>query len=276
MNLFMDAEVSRRIERAEAAVNASFIDARARLYPGVDVTWTSVGGTYLLFDGVGSQMTQTFGLGLWDAADSEHLSSVEAFFAQRGADVVHEVSPLAGVAVSALLAERGYRPVEMATLLVRPLDEGTEEAESPSALRARVARPEEAATWIEASVAGWSADADIAAKIRDVATVAFSNPGLVSYLVESGGSPIATASLGIHEDVALLAGASTVAAERGRGAQRALLEARLAEARRRGCKMAVMGAEPGSGSQRNAERNGFRVAYTRTKWCLPVAAAQRI
>lgn len=27
-------------------------------------------------------------------------------------------------------------------------------------------------------------------------------------------------------------------------------------------------AEPGSNSQRNAERNGFRVAYTRTKWRL--------
>ena len=27
-------------------------------------------------------------------------------------------------------------------------------------------------------------------------------------------------------------------------------------------------AQPGSGSQRNAERNGFRIAYTRTKWRL--------
>jgi hypothetical protein len=29
-----------------------------------------------------------------------------------------------------------------------------------------------------------------------------------------------------------------------------------------------MVAAPGSDSQRNAERAGFRVAYTRTKWCL--------
>jgi len=29
-----------------------------------------------------------------------------------------------------------------------------------------------------------------------------------------------------------------------------------------------MGALPGSGSQRNAERHGFRIAYTRTKWQL--------
>jgi hypothetical protein len=30
-----------------------------------------------------------------------------------------------------------------------------------------------------------------------------------------------------------------------------------------------MGAAPGSGSQRNAERHGFRIAYTRVKWKRP-------
>jgi hypothetical protein len=32
--------------------------------------------------------------------------------------------------------------------------------------------------------------------------------------------------------------------------------------------IAMMGALPGSGSQRNAERHGFRIAYTRVKWRL--------
>jgi hypothetical protein len=31
-----------------------------------------------------------------------------------------------------------------------------------------------------------------------------------------------------------------------------------------------MGALPGSSSQRNAERHGFRIAYTRLKWKLEV------
>jgi hypothetical protein len=30
----------------------------------------------------------------------------------------------------------------------------------------------------------------------------------------------------------------------------------------------MMCAQPGSASQRNAERHGFRIAYTRTKWRL--------
>jgi hypothetical protein len=33
-----------------------------------------------------------------------------------------------------------------------------------------------------------------------------------------------------------------------------------------GCDIAMMGASPGSDSQRNAEREGFRIAYTRLKW----------
>jgi hypothetical protein len=35
-----------------------------------------------------------------------------------------------------------------------------------------------------------------------------------------------------------------------------------------GCDLAMMVAEAGSDSQRNAERKGFRVAYTRMKWRL--------
>jgi len=35
-----------------------------------------------------------------------------------------------------------------------------------------------------------------------------------------------------------------------------------------GCDLAMMVAQPGSDSQRNAERKGFRIAYTRIKWRL--------
>ena len=70
----------------------------------------------------------------------------------------------------------------------------------------------------------------------------------------------------IHDGVAMLAGASTDPAFRGRGAQAALLDVRLAYAESAGCDIAMMGALPGSASQRNGERQGFRIAYTRIKW----------
>jgi GNAT superfamily N-acetyltransferase len=66
--------------------------------------------------------------------------------------------------------------------------------------------------------------------------------------------------------VALFAGASTVPEMRRRGLQAALLQERMRYALDHGCDLAMMVAMPGSDSQRNAERNGFGIAYTRTKW----------
>ena len=89
---------------------------------------------------------------------------------------------------------------------------------------------------------------------------------LVLYLAELEGRAVGAGALSIHDGVALLAGASTRPEFRRRGAQSALLATRLEAAMDAGCDVAMMGAAPGSASQRNAERRGFRVAYTRTKW----------
>ena len=72
--------------------------------------------------------------------------------------------------------------------------------------------------------------------------------------------------MSIWEGVALMAGASTIPRGRRQGAQLALLDARLRHAAAKGCDLAMMCALPGSASQRNAERHGFRIAYTRVKW----------
>ncbi|MCC6342513.1 MAG: GNAT family N-acetyltransferase [Bryobacterales bacterium] len=87
-----------------------------------------------------------------------------------------------------------------------------------------------------------------------------------TFLARIEGHPVAAASLAIHERVALLAGASTIPEWRRRGAQLALLEARLSHARLSGCDVAMIAAEPGSATQRNVERLGFHLAYTRIKW----------
>ena len=48
---------------------------------------------------------------------------------------------------------------------------------------------------------------------------------------------------------------------RRRGAQGALLRARLARARELGCRVASSSTLPGTASRRNMERAGFHVAY---------------
>jgi len=70
----------------------------------------------------------------------------------------------------------------------------------------------------------------------------------------------------IHDGLALICGDGTLPSYRHRGVQTLLLQARLADAAASGCKLAAICTQPGSGSQRNAERQGFRIAYTRIKW----------
>src|SRR5687768_4278264 len=99
---FCDLELARRLERTEGTANANFVEARARLFPNSDARWTEVAGTYAMFDGVSSPVTQTFGLGLFSPVTTKDLERIEQFFEDRGAPVCHEVSPLAGVQTVAL------------------------------------------------------------------------------------------------------------------------------------------------------------------------------
>jgi GNAT superfamily N-acetyltransferase len=63
--------------------------------------------------------------------------------------------------------------------------------------------------------------------------------------------------------IVALFGAATIPECRRRGVQTALINRRLWEAAQQGCEYAVVSTLPGGGSQRNMERRGFRVAYTK-------------
>ncbi len=261
--MFMDLELARRLERTEGSIGATYSGPRNSVQ-SVGAMSREFGGTIAVFDGAASPLTQTFGLGLFRPADDEQLADIEAFFGERGAPTNHEVSPFAGVETLGRLVERGYRPTELSSVLVQELPARPEPA---TTLRVRVIDPDaDGPTWIATSVAGWATQPEMAAFTHMIASVNIQNREMTHYLVEDGGTPIGTGSMGVVDGVAMLAGASTIPSARGRGTQALLLAARLRDARARGCDVAMIVATVGSQSQRNAERNGFRVAYTRTKW----------
>ncbi len=72
----------------------------------------------------------------------------------------------------------------------------------------------------------------------------------------------------IRKGVALFGLSSTVPELRRRGLQGTLLDERMRYAADEGCDLAMMVAEARSGSQKNAQRMGSQVAYTRMKWQL--------
>jgi GNAT superfamily N-acetyltransferase len=264
-----DVALSKRLERAEAKASAAYVESRSRAAPTLGAEWRDFDGTYAMFDGVGSPLSQTFGFGLFSPPTSAQLEAIEAFFRDRGAEVFHEVSPLADLAVLGLLSERGYQPMELTSVMHLRLtpDRASQRQPGPELVVCRVEAGGED-VWAETAARGWSETPEAAAFIRDFGTVSARASGTVCFIAELEGHPIAAAAIAMHDGVALLAGASTDPAFRGRGAQAALLDTRLAYAASAGCELAMMGALPGSASQRNGERQGFRIAYTRIKWRL--------
>jgi GNAT superfamily N-acetyltransferase len=259
-----DIALSRRLESCEGKTNAAFVEARARLRPESGATWIECAGAYALFDGVGSPLTQTFCLGLFATPAAADLETIERFFDERGAATVHEVSPMASPETLALLAARGYRPVELTSILFRPISIATDSTNAR--VRARIASAEEVDLWSDTAAEGWREFGELSAFMRDIGRVSASSDGMTPFFAELDGHAVGTGAVAIHDGVAILAGASTIPEARKQGAQRALLEARLRHAAEHGCDLATMGASPGSASQRNAERQGFRIAYTRIKW----------
>src|SRR5262245_9390043 len=266
---FSDLALSRRLERAEGHSNKEFVEARAKLFPESGAAWIEVAGAYAMFDGIGSPLTQTFGLGVFDPVTQGDMEKLEEFFQQRGAHVHHEVSPLADASLLTLLNERGYQPIELTSVMYRPIERGLQLA-SPrnDKLQSRLLRDGPGYLWARPSTRGWSELTEFADRILELMYITAKREIGLSFLAELDGRPIATGAMFIHDGVALLAGPSTIPEERRQGAQLALLESRLRYAAEKGCDIAMMCALPGGASQRNAERQGFRIAYTRIKWSL--------
>ena len=88
-----------------------------------------------------------------------------------------------------------------------------------------------------------------------------------------GGQLVAVANLFVHGDVAALSGAATLPEARGRGAQSALMAARLREGAARGCRWVSTETWPESPgnpnpSQHNMRRLGLTELYLRPAWAF--------
>jgi GNAT superfamily N-acetyltransferase len=263
---FADIDLAHRLERTEAHGCVQFVEARKKAFPDRGATWIEVAGTHAMFDGVGSPVTQTFGLGVFEPITAEQLTEIEEFFRSRGAEIFHEVCPLADPSVFELIRARDYKPVEFSNVLYRPIDPDLRlPASRNEEIKVRVVEKNDMDLWAQTACEGWSDFPEVADFLKELNQVVAQSTGL-QFLAELNEQPIAAGALTIAGDVALLAGASTVPRARRLGAQNALLEDRLRYAAAQGCTVAMMVTLPGSGSQRNSERNGFRIAYTRTKW----------
>jgi GNAT superfamily N-acetyltransferase len=265
--IFANLDLAKRLEGAEAFACAEFAIARKRLYRESISAWMKCAGATVVFDGIDAPTTQTFGLGLFEELTTAALDEIEQFFLKRGAEVMHEVCPFAGTATLDLLCARGYRPFEISNVMYRAVEPPMESR--ADGIRVRIASLDEAQLWSNINARGWTHEhPEFESFVRETGVLMVAREGSPCFLAEADGTPGGAGALILHEGVALFGGASTVPELRRRGLQAALLNERMRYAVEHGCDLAMMVAEAGSNSQRNAERKGFRVAYTRLKWRL--------
>ncbi|WP_243316932.1 GNAT family N-acetyltransferase [Geothrix paludis] len=241
--------LARRLERAQALQNERFNQAAGgRSLP--------LGGGFAHHRGEAHPLNQA--LGLTEPINEPELEAVEAFL---GVPTVLELSPGADPSLWPLLARRGYRLHAFQQLWVRSLEDPP--AAGSEGL-VRQARLDEAGIFNRVVAAGFH-ERDDWQDLTPPFEVSLEVPDAWGFLAFVDGELAGGGMLGVVEGVALLSGDAVLPRFRARGLQKALIAARLAFARVRGCDLACASTAPGTASQRSYEACGFRAAYPKVE-----------
>jgi hypothetical protein len=256
-------QLARRLEAADALNGVACAEASQRLNPGLGAAVLEAAGGFALFVGVDSPLTHAVGIGMRGVVSADEMDRVEDFYGARNAPVSVDVCPLADASLLELLGARGYRVNEFNNVLVRALP-GAEIG--PAEGSVRLAGADDAAEeqiWTLTVGRGFLEKNDLTPEELDVGRTIWHMSGARCYLAESGGRTAAAGAMSVEGGLATLFADSTVVGFRGAGWQGTLIRERLRAAAAEGCDLATAATMPGSVSQRNYERNGFQVAYTK-------------
>lgn len=261
---FVDKALARRFEACEEMPQVLYARAFQRLRPEIGAAEQEICGGHMSFAGVGSPIGRATALGLDRSFMPEDLDRVERFYGSHRAPAQVDLCPLHDPAVFEMCKERGYRIAELNNVLYRRLDPKENFPDPPEGCAIRRGRPEEAeelgAIVERAFFPEGAPDA-----YKNLLTPLYQMEGALTFAAEVRGTAVACGvGLLIPEHrIFAICGAGTAAEFRRRGLQTVLLRARLASAAQAGCEYAVVVTQGGSASQRNCERLGFRVAYSK-------------
>jgi ribosomal protein S18 acetylase RimI-like enzyme len=261
---FVDKALARRFESCEEMPQVLYARMFQQTRPEIGAAEEEICGGHMIFAGLGSPIGRATGVGLDRDFTAEDLDRVEQFYRARQAPSQVDLCPMHAPTVFELFKERGYGIAELNNVLYRKLDAEEKFPPPPAGCEIRRSLAEEADT------AGAIVEK---AFFPDGAPEAFG--GLIAPFYQMEGALAFVASVDDKlvacgtglvipgHRVFALCGAGTLAEFRGRGLQTALLRARMAAAIEAGCEYAVVVTLGGTTSQRNAERLGFRVAYSK-------------
>jgi GNAT superfamily N-acetyltransferase len=261
--ILCDLDLARRLEETESFASEVFALRFSRRRPEVGVAVERLAGGRAVFAGPGSPLTEAKGIGLYGPVTEADLERLEGFYFGRREPCKVFVCPLADPSLVEGLGRRGYRLCGFENFLAMALDPNVAELPPAPGIDIRPADPDAADLYASVVGPNFAGPEGLSDELSGMIASMFGMECSTGFLAYVDGQPVGGGAVLIHGGVALLAGAATLPEYRNRGVHAALHHARLALARRDGCDLAAQSAFPGSTSQRNAERRGLRVAYTR-------------
>jgi ribosomal protein S18 acetylase RimI-like enzyme len=261
---FVDKAFARRLESCEEMPQVYYARAFQKTRPEVGAAEEEVCGGHMIFAGVGSPIGRATGVGLDCVFSPPDLDRIEAFYREHKAPSQVDLTPIHGPAIFEMFKERGYSIAELNNVLYRKLDPEERTPILPDGCEIRRSYADESGvTGAIVETAFFPNGAP--EEFRGLIAPLYQMENALAFVGTVDGKPVACGTgLIIREHgVFALCGAGTLAEFRGRGLQTALLRARMAAAVAAGCEYAVVVTQGGTTSQRNAERLGFRVAYSK-------------
>jgi hypothetical protein len=261
---FVDKPLARRFEACEEMPQVLYARVFQKTRPEIGAVEEEICGGHMVFAGLGSPIGRATGAGLDRPFAAEDLDRVEEFYRAHHAPSQVDLCPLHDASVFEMFKERGYGIAELNNVLYRKLDAKEEFPPSLKDFEIRRSLPEEAA---EASAIVERAFFPEGAPepFRGLLEPLYQMEGALAFVASINGKIVACGTgLAIPQHrIFALGGAGTLLEFRGCGLQTALLRTRMAAAAQAGCEYAVVVTNGGTTSQRNCERLGFRVAYSK-------------
>ena len=261
--LFCDLALARRLEAEKARGQVAHTEAFQQIYPGQGGAVLPIGDGSLTYQGPDSPISRVVGLGMTGPVTPVLLDQAEAFFEARGVRTRVDLSPFSDRSLWQLVGDRGYKPAWFLNVLIRPvLPEDMDLPALPAGVAVHPIAPEERAMWAGLVSVGFGGST-LEPGVPNIAYTNTFTKDVTCFLVTVDGEPAGGGALEMRDGLATCFSTSVLPAFRRRGVQTALLRARLAAAAAAGCDVVTVMTSPGSGSQRNVQRSGFQVAYTR-------------
>jgi len=254
--------LARRIEHSDARGACDAVAAMASLRPEHGATFEAMAGGFAVYGGVGSPLSRARALGMQGPVSEDELIRLESFYQVRGLPTRFELCPYADPSLFAIVGQRGYRVTGFANVFVLDPAAVPDTRSPPRDLRVRQVDSSDALGWSRLIGQGFG-EPEPSLMTIEIGLAQFGRPDVACFQAELGGMPIGGGVVGFDLGAGFLFAGSTHPDHRGHGAQTALIAARVAHARAHGCDLVSVVSSAGSGSQRNIERAGFRVLYTR-------------